>query len=125
MENITIGQIAAGLGIIAAILGGYKVLYDKLTDIVSDVVKELMKPLSEAIGTINGQLDDLSRRLEEVDMESCKNFLVRCIADLEKGEALGETEKERFYEQYDYYLDHDGNSYIRAKVEKLQTEGKI
>ena len=46
MENITLGQIAAGVGIIVTILGGYKVLYDKINDIIScgDVVILIRHP---------------------------------------------------------------------------------
>jgi rRNA pseudouridine-1189 N-methylase Emg1 (Nep1/Mra1 family) len=122
MENITLGQIAAGIGIILVIAGGYKKLYDAIKDnlekIVSKIVADLLQPISDSILEIN-------QRLSVVDMESTKNFLVRCIADMERGEEMSETENERFWEQYDYYIKAGGNTYIKNKVEKLKKEGRL
>lgn len=118
MENITLGQIVAAVGVIAALIGGGKLIINSITDGISKIVKELLEPITESIG-------DISERLDEVDMETCKNFLVRCIADMERGENLSETEKERFHEQYSHYLKKGGNTYIQAKVEKLKADGKL
>lgn len=118
MENITLGQIAAGLGVIVAILGGYKVLYDKINDIIEKIVSDLIKPTIDSIADINSRLD-------KVDTESCKNFLVRCLADIEKGDRLSETEAARFWEQYDHYIATGGNTYIKSKVDKLREQGRL
>ena len=118
MENITLGQIAAGIGILTVIVGGYVKLYTMIKDKLGEIVGEALKPLNDSILEIN-------QRLDVVDMESCKNFLVRCIADVERGETMSETEAERFWEQYDYYIKSGRNTYVKNKVEKLQKEGRL
>ena len=82
------------------------------------IVSDLLKPITDSINQINVRLD-------KVDMESTKNFLVRCLSDVEKGEKMTEVEAERFWEQYEHYITAGGNTYIKNKVVKLQEEGKI
>ena len=118
MENITLGQVAAGIGLLAGIIVGGKVLLDNLKDGISKVIEEQLKPIKDSIFEMN-------QRLDVVDLEACKNFLVRCIADAERGQEMSETESERFWEQYDYYIKSGKNTYIKNKVEKLKKEGKI
>lgn len=118
MENITLGQVAATIGILTVIIGGYVKLYTMIKEKLKEIVGEALKPLNDSILEIN-------QRLDVVDMESCKNFLVRCIADVERGETMSETETERFWEQYDYYIKSGRNTYVKNKVEKLKKEGKL
>lgn len=118
MEDITIGQIGAALTFIVGFIGSALYLKNALRGILSSVVKQELEPLRK-------QVDDMQQKIDRVDMESCKNFLVRSIVDFERDGAISETELERFYEQYKHYLDKGGNSYIKRKVERLQSEGKI
>ena len=118
INNITIGNLAATLATITAIIGGFTFLYAKLKSVIENVIRDLLSPVTKSI-------DALNARIDKVDMQACKNFLVRCLSDLERGDALGEVEKERFKEQYDYYINHDGNSYIKDKVEQYKAEGKL
>lgn len=118
MENVTLGQIAAGIGILTVIVGGYVKLYTMIKDKLGDIIGEALKPLNDSILEIN-------QRLDVVDMEACKNFLVRCIADVERGQSMSETETERFWEQYDYYIKSGHNTYVKNKVERLKQEGKL
>lgn len=118
MGNLTLEQILAGGGILVALCALAYKCWNGFKVAVKNAVDEQFKTLTDAIAGID-------KRLDSVDMESCKNFLVRCLADLEKGEHMTETEKQRFYEQYDYYLKHDGNSYIREKVDKYKREGTL
>ena len=71
------------------------------------------------------QHQDTIERIENVQLYSDKNFLVRFLADIEQGNKVDEVEIERFYEVYRDYKDLGGNSYIQHKVEKLQKEGKL
>ena len=118
MEDLTLATIAEGIGILVTIVGGGGVLYAKLK-------KWLAKLFADQMQQIETELKGLEKKIEISDMQSCKNFLVRCLADVERGEPMSETEKERFYEQYEHYRKNDGNSYIQHKVLKLQSEGKI
>lgn len=112
--QIIIGLVAlAGFGAGAyKIWGGFKIA-------VKNAVDEQFKDLSQT-------LTDIDDKLVKVDKETTKNFLVRCLADVERGDALSETELERFSEQYDHYVkDLRQNTYIKDKVRKLKAEGKL
>lgn len=118
MEHLTIEQLLAGMGIILALCGGAYKLWGGFKTAVSNAVETQFKNLSDSIAGIQNQL-------KKVDMETCKNFLVRCIADFENEQPINETELERFWEQYDHYIKEGHNGYIKHKVEILVGEGKI
>lgn len=111
LGNLTLNNIAADIGLLTVIIVGFSTVYIKLKDVLIQTIKEQLKPVTDAI--------------DKVDKETTKNFLVRCIADLERGDVISETEKERFYEQYEHYLSQGGNTYIKSKVDKLIAEGRI
>lgn len=129
LESISMADVSETILWAAGILGALAILIEALRRILGALfesqtkqVKEKMQEVSEKIAGVERTLSD---RMDRVDMESCKNFLVRCLADVERGEQMAETEKERFYEQYEHYIKNDGNSYIKQKVENLQKAGKI
>ena len=112
MENITLGQINNALlfltGLIAVTIG-----------LMVYIKKGLKKMLKE-------DFDEIRNNINNIGISNCKNFLVSCFAKLEQGQALDETELERFYEEYDIYInEYHKNSYIHAKHEKLKEEVKI
>ena len=97
---------------------GYK-LWGGFKKAVKSAVDEQFKELTDTLTAID-------TKLGKVDKETCKNFLVRCIADIERGDKLSETELQRFNEQYDHYIDDlHQNTYIKDKVSKLKAEGKL
>jgi hypothetical protein len=129
ITDVTIGTFASNLALIVSIIGGFAFLYAKLKSVIESVTKELLAPVTKKIDDLNGRMDDMEssidKGLEVAAMESCKNYLVACLGELEKGNELSEAEKQRFGEQYDYYTDHDGNSYIMSKVEHFKAQGKL
>lgn len=110
MEHITLEFVGEFIAFLVALVGGLGYLNKTLKAWLTKLMKE--------------EFDQINTRLDRVDLEACKNFLVRTIPDIEDGE-INETEKERFYEQYEHYLQVGGNTYIKHKVEVLQKEGKI
>lgn len=102
MENITLGQISNLLLFIAE-LGGVT-----LTIIVA------MKKI------LNKQLEPINQKIDKLDLNDCKNFLVRFLADVERGQVMDEVEEKRAHDVYDHYRnDLNGNSYIEDKWNKL------
>lgn len=129
INDVTIGTFASNLALIVSIIGGFAFLYAKLKSVIESVIKELLAPVTKKIDDLSGRMDNMEQSidkgLEVAAMESCKNYLVACLGELEKGDELSEAEKERFGEQYDYYLNHGGNSYIRGKAETYKAQGKL
>lgn len=118
MGNITFGQTAEWLSLIAAVLVASGVIYKKIKEGIA-------KMLESEFGAINNKLDALSSRIDTVDNETTKNFLVARLSELDRGMTMNEVEKERFWEQYDHYTENGGNSYIKRKVDELEQEGRL
>ena len=118
MESITLEFIGELVAFLVALFGGlgylYKTLKTWLTKLISDQQKET-----------NEKLDGINARLDIIDRETTKNFLVRFLSEVERGERIDEIEKERFQEQYDHYIDIKGNSYIKNKYNELHEKGLL
>ena len=74
---------------------------------------------------IAGVKKAVGKLLESLAMDNAKNYIVPFLARMERGEPVDSIEVERFHEEYKYYRDHNGNSYIKSRVEKLQKDGKL
>ena len=104
LSNLTLGDIAQAFVFLSGLIGS--ILY-------------LKAHIHEWV------LGDTDKKLEAMEMEACKDYIVRVIGDLERDEKLSETEIQRFYDRYDPYVKKGYNGYIKAKVEELQSTGKL
>lgn len=105
-------------------------------DITLNQIRDLMLWII-AFGTATGTIvhtvkkaiekgfEPINKKIDEVDINATKNYLVTQIAEIERGSSLDEISKERFFEQYEHYISKGGNSYIKHKVERLKKEGKL
>ena len=100
MEQITLGQIASWAAFVVALGGSVAAIIKG----VKKVVEKLLLPLS---------------------LDNAKNYLVPFLSKVERGEPCDEIELERFHEEYQFYVSHGGNSYVKSRVEKLQKAGKL
>lgn len=118
MEGLTVGQIIQTITLLAALIGSLGVISHQVKKYASGWLTSGLKP-------IEVKIDHLNEKISFVDMESCKNFLVRFLADVEQGSEIDEVEKQRFYEVWKHYSSIGGNSYIENKVDKLKKAGKL
>ena len=118
MENITIGEIAVAVAFLVTFIGGIGGLTKSLKGWIVKANKEQMDEISKG-------MKDLGDRIDAVDMQATKNFLVARLSEVEKGTPMDEIEAERFWEEFEHYSKIGGNSYIKRKVDQLKTEGKI
>lgn len=93
----------------------WAIAFGTATATIINAVKKAIKKGFEPIET----------KIDKVDMNATKNFLVARISDIKAGEVLDDISRERFVEQYDHYISMGGNSYIKLEVERLQKENKI
>lgn len=106
MNDITLGEIS-NLMVWIVGFGGSTVA----------IITAVKKAISKSFEPIN-------KKIDTVDMNATKNFLVRCLADIER-HGIDDVTKVRFYEQYEHYEKMGGNSYIKSEVERLKKEGKL
>ena len=118
METVTLGWIVASVAVLVALIKGLKYLHKTTKEWITDL-------LQEPFDGINKRIDELTKKVDDVDIATSKNFLVAKIAEVDKGNKLDEIEKERFWEQYEHYKKRGGNSYIQRKVDELKESGKL
>ena len=69
---------------------------------------------------LDKQFTPINRKIDNIDKNQCRNYLVDFLADIENGVAKDECQIERAYEIYDHYTkDLNGNSYIHDKWQKF------
>lgn len=115
IESLTIGQAAAGLALVVAIIAGLQTLKKNIKSWLDAALKDQFAALEKT-------QKDILARLDVVDKENCKNYLVTFLAEVARGEMKDETEMQRFWEEYEHYTAPPlkGNSYITHKVEELK-----
>ena len=129
MQGITLGQTGEFILWMVAIIGGLLVLYKYLKDAIKKILEKEFDSLKKDINDLKTQVTDsdaaLGDKIDALEMQTCKNFIVRYLGDVERGAMIGEVEKERFAEEYDYYINHKGNSYIKSWYGRLKDKGYI
>lgn len=119
IQNLTLEQISAALLFIVALIGGVKYLKKELVNFLNNLLDSKFK-------TTNGKIDDVATALRTLDVQTTRNFLVRYLADVERGQYVYDTEKEQFWKEYDHYINElKENSFIKKWVERLEDEGKL
>ena len=125
MESITLGQLSAGLIFLVALIAGVQNLKKNIKGWIEDSLKTRFDSIDKQNEKILSKIDDVDKRLDKVDMENCKNYLVTFLAEVRRGMPKDSTELQRFWEEYDHYTDKGGNSYIREDVEDLKRKGLL
>ena len=119
VQNLTLEEISAALLFIVALIGGVKYLKKELVNFLNNLLDSKFK-------TTNSKIDDVATALRTLDVQTTRNFLVRYLADIERGQFIYDTEKEQFWKEYDHYIDElKENSFIKKWVERLEDEGKL
>jgi hypothetical protein len=106
---------------------------DKILEPNTEKIDELGKKLDDTCKKINEKIDGLedtfTKKIDKIEYESCKTFLVSTIAEIKRMNELGQEVdgvlKKRFFERYDRYIAMGGNTYVKSEVEKLKKNGII
>lgn len=92
----------------------------------STIKDAITKLLEDQFKIVNTKLDGMERSIKKLDIQTSKNFLVRYLADIERGENIYESEKQRFWDEYKHYKDDlKENAYITEWVDRLKKDGKL
>lgn len=135
MTGITIGQIASSLGLIAGIITAVGLILGVTSKIwgwlnnkeIQPIIKEMAEmetritqKMDASDKCINDRIDNLNKDLTALDVGQCKNYLVKYMADVEKGGQPDSSETERAFETMDRYTNvlHQ-NSYIHSRWEEV------
>lgn len=100
METISLGDLARWAAFVVTLGGSIAAIIRG----VKKAVEAIILPLS---------------------LDNAKNYLVPFLSKVERGEPIDEIELERFHEEYAFYIEHGGNSYVKSRVDKLKQAGKL
>lgn len=118
IENLTLGQISLAIGFIVALVGGVKYI---LAD-MKKIMDRSLKPTNDKIDALE---KNLTNQIKKTDLNATKNFLVARIEELKHNEQIGDTSRQRIYEEYSHYLELGGNGFIQAEIDELKRDGKL
>lgn len=119
VKNLTMFDLSVVVLFIVGLIKGVQ-------ELKKSIKMFLEKLLTDQFQEVNDKLDGMQKALTKLDTQECKNFIVRYLADVERGDYIYESEQQRFWEEYDHYIDdlHE-NSYIKEWVNRLRKEGKL
>lgn len=119
IQHLTLEQVSAAILFIVALYGGVKYLKKEIKDFLD-------KLLDSKFTTTNNKIDDIASALRTLDVQTTRNFLVRYLADIERGQYIYDSEKQQFWNEYDHYIKElKENSFIEKWVERLEEQGKL
>lgn len=105
-----------------------KYLQTTMRDTVKEVNKEEFKDINDSINGLkedmNQRFDDVNTRIDRSDLESCRNFLIHAMVDIDRG-IVDDALIHRFWDELDYYHNEKQNSYIDTRVQALIDSGKL
>lgn len=119
IKNLTLLEISIIVLFIVGLVRGVQELKKSMKESIQNL-------LEDQFNGVNKKLDDMQSSIRTLDVQATKNFLVRYLADIERGNIIYDSEKQRFWEAYDHYInDLKENSFIKEWVAKLKEEGKL
>lgn len=119
VQNLTLLDISVIVLFIVGLIRGVQELKKSIKEFLQKLLKDQFKE-------VNNKLDGMQETITKLDTQECKNFLVRYLSDVERGDLIYESEQRRFWEEYDHYInDLHENSYIKEWVARLKKEGKL
>lgn len=119
VKNITLLDISVIVLFVVGLIRGVQELKKSIKEF-------LEKLLADQFKEVNDKLTDMQSSITVLDKQACKNFLVRYLADIERGNIIYDSERQRFWEEYDHYIKDLGeNSFVKEWVARLKEEGKL
>lgn len=125
MEGITLGQIALWVAFLVGLITGLRYLASFISSSATKWLQGALEPTNTKLDELDKKIIQVDKKVDESELSDCKNYLVSFLADIKKGNEITEVEQERFHETYERYTAMGGNSYIHTEVEKLKKEGKL
>lgn len=119
VKNVTLLDISVIVLFVVGLIRGVQELKKSIKEF-------LEKLLADQFKEVNNKLNDMQSSITVLDKQACKNFLVRYLADIERGNVIYDSERQRFWEEYDHYIKDLGeNSFVKEWVARLKEEGKL
>ena len=123
MEGIITTAITTiGTVIIAVISKKTSKKIEKIESVKKADLEELKKDIKSDVEEIKKQhKEEMDKHILEAD----KTFLTNFLSDLEQGIPKTDIQKQRAYEVFEEYVNHNGNSYVHDKWEECKIKNLL
>ena len=111
MLGVSLGEFFTVLSVLAGVLGSLTVFHRALKRLLDSVFDKHLK--------------EISQQVDKLEMTSAKNFIIVCLAKLEKDVRLTEMERQRFWEAVQEYHRQGGNGYVDSEIRLYKELGKL
>lgn len=116
--------------IIVAIIGLIGIIIQNRSHTKLKSQEELLKTVDEKIDKLKTQSTEEDKRLNDkldaIDMNSCKRFLIVEMTKIKDGTYIpNEEQKHMLHETKTRYNNNGGNSYVNSMFEWLQDKGLL
>ena len=118
MESWTLGAVSIAAAFIVGLIASAKKIAGYMAEAIGRVTQRQIQPLEQKI-------DALAVKIENVDNNSLKDFLVARFAEIERGSQPDEVTRQRIYEEMERYERQGGNSYIHTRFDELKKQGRL
>lgn len=116
--------------VIVAIIGLIGIIIQNRSHTKLKSQEELLKTVDEKIDKLKTQSTEEDKRLNDkldaIDMNSCKRFLIVEMTKIKDGTYIpNEEQKHMLHETKTRYNNNGGNSYVNSMFEGLQDKGLL
>lgn len=123
-------MIQAIATVIVAIIGLIGIIIQNRSHTKLKSQEELLKTVDEKIDKLKTQSTEEDKRLNDkldaIDMDSCKRFLIVEMTKIKNGTYMpNEEQKRMLYETKTRYNNDGGDSYVDSMFEGLQNKGLL
>lgn len=117
MADVTIGEVAGGLALVAGIITSVALILKYLNRYLNSVINE---SVSSNIDTLRIQISRIEDKIDENDIERCKADLMNYIDLYNRHHELSDVQFEHMFTTYHHYrYDLHANSYIKNEMERI------
>lgn len=133
LENLTIGDIAAGLGIIAGLIGSLsaiiaianKVIVNTVSKSVKTSVEPYVSKIRKDFNSINKKIAGVQATADSTAKNTAQNYIKSFLSDLDSGKPTSQLEFECFFQNLEIFERYEGNGFIHAWIDRLTAQGKF
>ena len=123
-------MIQAIATVIVAIIGLIGIIIQNRSHTKLKSQEDLLKTVDEKIDKLKTQSTEedkrLNNKLDAIDMNSCKRFLIVEMTKIKDGTYIpNEEQKHMLHETKTRYNNNGGNSYVNSMFEGLQDKGLL
>lgn len=91
----------------------------------SEILEEVHKEITQMKQYSDKKDKEMNEKIDSIALASCKASLISLMSKIENGYIATDEEKRILHETYEYYTNHNGNSYVHSMYDRLNRQNLI